>query len=147
MKTKDNLKEKNNPRLWTRVPPALMEKIEQLAKADGVSRNELVNKALALYAAKDITDESLLIAKMSEMQRAVQFLDRKIDIAQKLQLEWYQYFFMFQPDAPRDKAEASLLYKKAAEKTDSFVARFRERLPRLPALLEALLADMLEEQP
>jgi hypothetical protein len=139
-------KELKNNRLWARVPPALMEKAEEQAKADGISRNELVNKALALYLTKDISDESLFIAKMSEMQRIIQLLDRKIDIAQKLQLEWYQYFFMWQPDMPQDRDGASPLYKKAAEKTDAFLNRFRNRLPMLPALLEALLADMLEEQ-
>jgi uncharacterized protein (DUF1778 family) len=143
---KKNEKREPKNRLWARVPTALMDTLEQQAKADGISRNEVVNKALTLYLTRDISDESLLIAKMSETQRIIQLLDRKIDLAQKLQLEWYQYFFMRQPDMPSDAGEASLLYKKASEKTNAFLSQFRKRLPLLPAFLEALLADMLEEQ-
>jgi hypothetical protein len=122
-----------------------MDEIDRRAKDEDISRNELVNKALALYFEKDILDESLLIAKMTEVQHAVQTLDRRVDVAQKLQLEWYQQCLMFAPSTPQNKKEADLLYKTAAERTEAFLANFRRRLPRLPALLEILLADFLEE--
>jgi hypothetical protein len=122
-----------------------MDDIDRRSKEEEMSRNELVNKALAFYFEKDIVDESLLIAKMSEVQRLVQLLDRKVDIAQKLQLEWYQQRLMFTPQPPQDKKEAALLYKAAAERAEAFLANFRRRLPRLPALLETLLADFFEE--
>lgn len=94
-------------------------------------------KAVELYLTKDTTDESLLIAKMSETQRIVQMLDKKIDAEQKLNMEWYQYFFMFQPEMPENEDDARMLYKRAAEKTERMLERFQKRLPRLPAFSEA----------
>jgi hypothetical protein len=123
-----------------------MKQLERQAAAEGLSKNALVIKALELYLTKDITDESLLIAKMSDIQRVIRLVEKKMDISQKLDIDFYQHFFLFQPDMPGSKAEAALLYKRAAEKTDRMINGFRERLSRAPALIESLLADFLEEE-
>jgi hypothetical protein len=132
--------------LLLRTPAPLMDRLAVRAQEEGLSKNELATKALQLYLTKDITDESLFIAKLSELQRIVQILDKKIDTAQKLQIEWFQYFFLFQPDEPQDEGERRRLVQKAAERTEELLANFRRRLPHLPAFLEALLSDYLEEE-
>jgi hypothetical protein len=131
--------------IHVRIPFALANRLAERAKEEEASGNEIVNKALAFYFERDVADESLLIAMMSETQRLLQTLDRRVDVAQKLQLEWYQQCLMFAPSTPQDKKEAALLYKTAAERAEAFLANFRRRLPNLPSLLEALLADFLEE--
>ena len=131
-------------RLELRTASALMNELERRARDEAVSKNEVVNKALTLYLTKDITDESLLIAKMSEMQRLIQLLDRRLDVFQKLELEWFQNCFMW-TSAVNEK-ELPLLRENAAEKMIGFLADFRAKLPEAPALLEALLGDMLEEK-
>jgi hypothetical protein len=132
-------------RLVLRIPASLMDLLVRRSRDEGISRNELVINILALYFEKDITDESLLIAKLSDLQRSVQLLDRKVDVAQKLQLEWFQHYFLSAPPLPSNDKEAALLFRAAAERTDAFLSNFRRRLPKLPALLESLLADFLEE--
>jgi hypothetical protein len=131
--------------MHVRLPSALAKELEARAKEEETSGNEIVNKALAFYFERDVADESLLIAKMSDVQRLLQTLDRRVDVAQKLQLEWYQQCLMFAPSLPQDKKEAALLYKTAAQRAEAFLSNFRRRLPNLPALLETLLADFLEE--
>jgi hypothetical protein len=131
--------------LWARVSPALMKRLEMRAEVENLSKNELINKALSLYLTKDLTDESLIMAKLTEMQRVIMFLEKRVDLGQRMQMEWQQYSLMFQPELPVDKQEFALTARRAAERNDEFLDKFRRRLKDSPAMLEALLADFLED--
>jgi hypothetical protein len=43
----------------------------------------------------------------------------------KLDLEFYQYFFMSAPDLPGDEKEKHRVFNKGASKTQNFLSGFR----------------------
>jgi carboxylesterase type B len=133
-------------RSWTYIPPSLKELLTQRAKDEHNSESEIIEKALTMYLTKDVTDESLLIAKMTEIIRQLRYLDRKVDVGQKLQADWYQYFFLFSPELPHDEQERKARLRRAGERTQDFLSSFKRRISRMPALIEAIFGDMLEEE-
>ena len=83
----------------------------QRSRDEGISSNAVIQKAVSLYLTKDTMDESLVIAKMTDVQRQIARLKHEIDVKQKLDLEWYQYFFLFAPPIPQE--EVGLRMQKA----------------------------------
>jgi hypothetical protein len=142
-------KEKENGdrvRVWASIPQPMKELLAQRARDERNRESEIIVKAIAAYLTRDVTDESLLIAKMSEIIRVVQNMQTKLDTGQKLDLEFFQYFFMFAPDFPEDEQEKQRVYNKGASRTQSFLAGFRRREKQMPRLLEAIFGLMLEEE-
>jgi hypothetical protein len=83
---------------------------------------------------------------MSEIIRVVQNMNTKLDTGQKLDLEFYQYFFMFSPDFPDNEKEKQRVFNKGTSRTRSFLSGFRQREKQMPRLLEAIFGMMLEEE-
>jgi len=133
-------------RIWAYTTSAMKELLEQRAKDEGNSESEIVAKALIMYLTKDITDESELIAKMSEVIRVVENLSKRVEVGQKLDLEWYQYFFAFSPELPKDEKERNLVQERAAKRTGEFLLSFRRRMKLMPQFLESIFGMMLEEE-
>jgi hypothetical protein len=132
-------------RVWGYVSPEVEELIAQRAKDEGNAKSDIVAKALAMYLTKDITDESLLIAKMSEIARVIQNLSTRLEAGQKLDLEWYHYNFMFLPELPKDEKEQNLIQRRAAKRAGDFLLAFRRRMKMTPQFLETIFGVMLEE--
>lgn len=128
-----------------RMMASYKELIAQRAKDEKCSENEIIERALALYLTKDIMEESLLIAKMSEILRQINYLQRKIDVAQKLELEWYQYYFMYAPALPNDPKEREMHIKKADSRVQAFLLNFRHKASKIKPFIETIFGDMLEE--
>jgi hypothetical protein len=133
-------------RVWASIPQPVKELLAQRARDERNRESEIITKAITLYLTKDVTDESLLIAKMSEIIRVVQNMQTKLDTGQKLDLEFFQYFFMFAPDFPGDEKEKQRVFNKGASRTQSFLSGFRQREKQMPRLLEAIFGMMLEEE-
>jgi hypothetical protein len=133
-------------RVWAYIHQPMKELLSQRARDERNRESEIITKALAMYLTKDVTDESLLIAKMSEIVRVVQNMQTKLDTGQKLDLEFYQYFFMFAPDFPGDEKEKQRVFNKGAGRTQGFLSGFRHREKQMPRLLEAIFGMMLEEE-
>jgi hypothetical protein len=110
-----------------------------------LSESALICKALTLYLTKDIEDESLLIAKMTELQRQTGYIEKKVDLGQKLELQWMQFLLCFQPELPSDQKSRLLLLRRGNERFNRFLTMFKDRAKSLPSMLESILADMLEE--
>ena len=142
-------KEKENGarvRVWASIPQPMKELLARRARDERNRESEIIAKAITMYLTKDVTDESLLIAKMSEIIRVVQNMNTKLDTGQKLDLEFFQYFFMFAPDFPGDEKEKQRVFNKGASRTQSFLSGFRQREKQMPRLLEAIFGMMLEEE-
>ena len=118
--------------------------LSQRAKDEGISSNAIIQKALALYLTKDTMDESLLIAKMTDIQRQIARLKHEFDVKQKLDLEWYQYFFLFAPPIPPE--EVGLRMQKANKDVQAFLQNFKHRAASIKPLIETIFGDMLEEE-
>jgi hypothetical protein len=123
----------------------LRDLLKQRAFEEGLSQNKLVAKALTLYLTKDIEDESLLIAKMTETQRQIEFLQKKIDLAQKKDVQWEIFLLAFQPELPSDTAARDLKIKRANQRYNQFLTQFRNRSRQIPSMLETVLGDMAEQ--
>ena len=132
-------------RLWGYVSPELEELVVQRAKDENNTKSDIVTKALTLYLTRDITDESLLIAKMGEVARAVQNLSTRLEAGQKLDLEWQHYNLMFTPELPKDGKERNLVQQRAAKRAGEFLLAFRRRMKMTPQFLETIFGTMLEE--
>lgn len=116
----------------------------QKAKDEGISSNAVIQKALSLYLTKDTMDESLLIAKMTDIQRQIARLKHEFEVKQKLDLEWYQYFFLFAPPIPQE--EVALRMQKANKDVQAFLQNFKHRAASIKPLIETIFGDMLEEE-
>jgi hypothetical protein len=142
-------KEKENGtrvRVWASIPQPMKELLTQRARDEHNRESEIITKAITMYLTRDVTDESLLIAKMSEIIRVVQNMNTKLDTSQRLDLEFFQYFFMFAPDFPGDEKEKQRVFNKGASRTQSFLSGFRQREKQMPRLLETIFGMMLEEE-
>ena len=133
-------------RVRASIPQPMKELLSQRARDERNRESEIIAKAVTMYLTKDVTDESLLIARMSEIIRVVQNMNTKLDTGQKLDLEFFQYFFMFAPDFPGDEKEKQRVFNKGASRTQSFLSGFRQREKQMPRLLEAIFGMMLEEE-
>ena len=118
--------------------------LSQRAKDEGISSNAVIQKAISLYLTKDTMDESLVIAKMTDVQRQIARLKHEIDVKQKLDLEWYQYFFLFAPPIPQE--EVGLRMQKANRDVQAFLQNFKHRAASIKPLIETIFGDMLEEE-
>jgi hypothetical protein len=135
----------NKIRVWAYVSPQMNELLAQRAKDENNTKTDIVTKALTMYLTKDVTDESLLIAKMSEITRVVQNLATRLEVGQKLDLEWYHYTLMFTPELPKDEKEQHLIQQRAAKRASDFLLAFRRRVKMMPQFLETIFGVMLEE--
>lgn len=113
------------------------------ATEDGVSVNAVINKAVTVYLTKDTTDESLIMAKLSDIQRQIGRLKNRTDVREKLLLEFFQYFFLFAPPLPQE--ELPVRMKKANQDVQGFLLNFRHRAAAIKPLIETIFGDMLEE--
>jgi hypothetical protein len=129
----------------TYIPVRINDLLHQRAIEEKVSESALICKALTLYLTKDIEDESLLIAKMTELQRQTGFIEKKLDLGQKLEMQWMQFLLCFQSELPSDQKSRTLLLRRGSERFNQFLSMFKDRAKSLPSMLESLLADMLEE--
>jgi hypothetical protein len=142
MKDKDAAGKK---RVWAYVGEEMYGLLENRARDEHDTKADILIKALTLYLTKDTTDESLLIAKMSEIIRAVQNLSTRLEAGQKLDLEWQHYTLMFTPELPRDEKERNLIQERAAKRAGDFLLAFRKRMKMTPKFLETIFGVMLEE--
>jgi hypothetical protein len=118
--------------------------VKQRSFDEDLSENKLIVKALTLYLTKDIEDESLLIAKMTETQRQLEFLQKKIDLSQKKDIQWEIFLLALQPELPADSASRDIKIKRANQRYLQFLTQFRNRSRQLPSMLESVLGDMHE---
>jgi hypothetical protein len=132
------------PRLQIYIDPHLRELLAQRSRDENLSESRLAVKALSLYLTKDIEDESLLIAKMTELERQVSFIEKKIDLSQKKDIQWEQFLLTMQPELPEDAAARQLKIKQTSRRYLQFLTSFRERSKALPSMLESILGDMAE---
>ena len=146
MPLQKNEEELQSIRVWARITKPIDELLEQRAKDEKLSKSALVTKALTLYLTKDTMDESLLLAKMSNMQKVFERLEKKIDVKQKLDLEWYQYFFFFAPDTRSlSDDQINLKFKKANNDVIAMLTNFRNHEKQAKPFLEAIFGNILEE--
>ncbi|MDR1597264.1 MAG: hypothetical protein LBR99_06125, partial [Treponema sp.] len=75
---KKEKEDKAKVRVWASIPRPVKELLSQRARDEHNRESEIIAKAIAMYLTKDVTDESLLIAKMSEIIRVVQNMDTKL---------------------------------------------------------------------
>jgi uncharacterized protein (DUF1778 family) len=129
-----------------RVSPAANKLLCRRARDEQSTEAEIMVKALTLYLTKDVMDESLLIAKMNELDRKLQFLDKKIELGQKYFLEYLRYFFLNFTDPPKDKDERAVFIKDGMRRFNTMLKKFKLNLTKTPAFLETILGDMLEEE-
>lgn len=143
---KQNSENLQNVRIWARVTQNTDELLEQRAREEHISKSALITKAITLYLTKDTMDESLLLAKMSNIQKVFDRLEKKIDTKQKLDLEWYQYFFFFAPDIKGlSEEQINLKFKKANADVVAMLTNFRNHEKHSKPFLEAIFGSMLEE--
>jgi hypothetical protein len=133
------------PRMQFYIDVNLKELLSQRAREEKIHQSQIIIKALILYLTKDINDESLLIAKLTELQRQVEYIEKKVDIGQKKDIQWEQFLLTFQPELPSETASRDLRIKRASQRYLQFLTQFRDRSKALPSMLESVLGDLKEE--
>jgi seryl-tRNA synthetase len=134
-------------RAWTYLSPPVKEILTQRAREEHTSESDLIAGALSVYLTKDIVPENLLMAQLQELKRQIESLAKTLDLQQKLDLEWYQFNFLLLPELPANENERTIRYKRAAGRFQSFLTAFRRRSKALPAFMESIFGEMLEEAP
>jgi hypothetical protein len=127
------------------LPCDIKEQLVLKAKEEGVSISELAVKALTMYLTKDIMDESLVLASLSDNKRKIDYVDKKLELLAKLHYSWYQWFFLYSPELPDNEKERKLKMASGNKRTVSFIKNFRANLKHMPSFLESLLGDIKEK--
>lgn len=129
-----------------RCPKALHELISAKAKELHISNNEAVVAALQEWAAKDISDSSLYIAKLSHMQKTLRLVDEKMEAFAKLFMYYMRYFFLFSPDYPEDREAFAAALRNAEKRTQGFLQRYQKFIQETPRFWETIVGDSEERE-
>jgi hypothetical protein len=90
MAMKKDQSDKKRIKVSARFDPHMKEVLTQRAKDEGPTENAVITKAVTAYLTKDVVEESLLIAKMSEIIRLTLKLTKAVEVKQKLDLDFMQ---------------------------------------------------------
>jgi hypothetical protein len=144
MKNKQNTKT-GNAQFHLRFPTELKRQIKNYAEEENISETAVITLALQKFFTSDISDESLLIAKMSSADSKLHKLTAKIDLGHKLMMDFFQYNFIFFPPLPEDTKQLKIKYAAAAQGFRQFMLMLRRRLKTMPSLEETIFGDMAEK--
>ena len=144
-------KDSENKEFRVRCPKALHELISAKAKELHISNNEAVISALQEWTAKDISDSSLYIAKLSHMQKTLRLVDEKMEAFAKLfmyYMRYYymRYFFLFSPDYPEDREAFAAALRNAEKRTQGFLQRYQKFIQETPRFWETIVGDTEERE-
>ena len=128
-----------------RTTPRVRELLSQRAADDGISMNEVMNKAVVMYLTKDTTEESLLIAKLSDIQNSLGRMKRRDDLREKFELDVYQFLFTVSPELPEESKAGIAVLERGKRRFEGFLKGFRHRVSILKPVMETVFGDMLEE--
>lgn len=136
---------KHSEHLMFRTTPRIKELIVQRAADDGISMNEVLNKAAVMYLTRDTMEESLLIAKLSDIQNSLGKMKRREDLRQKFELDVYQFLFTVMPELPEESKASIVVLERGKRRFEHFLRGFRHRVKVLRPVMETVFGDMLEE--
>ena len=136
---------KYSKKFMFRTTPRVRELLSQRAVDDGISMNEVMNKAAVMYLTKDKMEESLLIAKLSDIQNLLGRMKRRDDLREKFELDVYQFLFTVMPELPEESRAGVAVLERGKQRFESFLKGFRRRVCALKPVMETVFGDMLEE--
>lgn len=136
---------KYSKKFMFRTTPRVRELLSQRAADDGISMNEVMNKAAIMYLTKDTMEESLLIAKLSDIQNLLGRMKRRDDLREKFELDVYQFLFTVMPELPEEGGAGIAVLERGKRRFESFLKGFRRRVSVLKPVMETVFGDMLEE--
>lgn len=136
---------KYSKKFMFRTTPRVRELLSQRAVDDGISMNEVMNKAAVMYLTKDTMEESLLIAKLSDIQNLLGRMKRRDDLREKFELDVYQFLFTVMPELPEESRAGVAVLERGKQRFESFLKGFRRRVSALKPVMETVFGDMLEE--
>lgn len=136
---------KHSEHLMFRTTPRIKELIVQKAADDGISMNEVLNKAAVMYLTRDTVEESLLIAKLSDIQNSLGKMRRREDLREKFELDIYQFLFTVLPELPEESKAGIAVLERGKRRFEGFLKGFRHRVRVLKPVMETVFGDMLEE--
>ena len=109
-----------------RMDQAICEMIETLCKEENLSRTEVIERCIRQYYTEDTLDENLLLARMTALEKKIDWLNNKTETFYKLAYAFMQYVVTFLPALPKDKTEAQMILDGGAERFANLVKRFRK---------------------
>ncbi len=137
---------KYSSRLMFRTTANTKKLLSQRAVDEGISMNEVLNKAAVMYLTKDTTETSLLIAKLSDIQNSLGKMRRRDDLREKFELDVYQFLFTVMPEIPEESKAGIAVLERGKQRFGSFLKGFRNRVRLLKPVMETVFGDMLEEE-
>jgi hypothetical protein len=143
---KNNHSSNGTARVTFRTNAEIKKQIKRYAQDENISENAVIQLSLQKFFTSDVSDESLLIAKMTRLDGVLNKLNNKSDLFHKLLLDFFQYNFLFFPSLPEDTKQLKIKYSAAAKSFRQFMAMFRKRLKAMPSLEETIYGDLLEAQ-
>ena len=119
---------KNCTRKVYNLPNHICEKIEQIANEGGITNTDAVIEAILFKYNCEVTDEHILLGRMTQIQKKMDYLDKKLETFSSLIYYLIPYFLAVHPDLPKDKQESANQLDKAAQKMTNMVMNFRKYL-------------------
>lgn len=119
---------KNFVRKVYNLPDHICQKIEEMASESGVTNTDAVINAILFKYNNEVTDEHILLGRMTQMQKKMDYLDKKVETFTSLIYYLIPYFLAVQPDLPKDRQESAIQLDKATQKMKNIVMNFRKYL-------------------
>ena len=110
------------------LPEDIVNKIEELANEAGVTNTEAVINAILFKYNADVMDEHSVLGRMSQLQKKMDYIDKKLETFSSLIYYIIPYFLAVHPDLPKDKNESTNQLNKGSQKMMNLVMNFRKWL-------------------
>lgn len=109
-------------------PIEICKKIEELAEEKGVSNTEAVIDAVLFKYNADIVDEHILLGRMTQLQKKLDHIDKKVETISNLICFAAPYLLALHPKLPKDKTEANLQLLESSKIFKDIVDSYRNWL-------------------
>ena len=109
-------------------PKEVCDKIEELAEEAGVTNTEAVINAILFRYNADVMDEHIVLGRITQMQKKLDYMDKKLETFSSLIYYIIPYFLAVHPDLPKDKTESTNQLNKGSQKMMNLVMNFRKWL-------------------
>lgn len=114
-------------RLNIRFDAAVEKLLEELCDEEHLSKTGMVEKCIRNYYTQETVDENILLARMSTLEKKVDWLNNKTETFYKLINHVLPFIIAHLPPLPKDKAEAQAVLDSGTQRMTSLIWSFRRQ--------------------
>ena len=113
-------------RLDLRINESFSSMLDELAEEEGLSKTAILENCVRRYYMEESVDENLFLARMSTLEKKLDWLNNKTETFYKLVYHILPFILAHLPPLPKDKAAAQAVLDSGSQRMTSLVLGFRK---------------------